>query len=61
MVIVQHALILLMHVRLQAILDLHGCSLQCCTMADSTQDNQFVIARSDVSLYRIMHYTHTYL
>jgi len=33
----------------QAILDLHGCSLHCCTMADSTQENQFVIARPDVS------------
>lgn len=31
----------------KAILDLHGCSVHCCTMADSTQDNQFVIARPD--------------
>jgi len=40
----------MLEVYVQAILDLHGCSVHCCTMADSTQENQFVIARPDVSI-----------
>ena len=33
----------------QELLDSHGCSLYCSTLSDAAQENQFIVARNEVS------------
>ena len=34
----------------QEVLDAHGCELRCSVMSDASQENQFIVARKEVSL-----------
>lgn len=36
-------------------LDAHGCELRCSVMSDASQENQFIVARKEVSLHNLFY------
>ena len=41
-------------------LDAHGCELRCSVMSDASQENQFIVARKEVSLHKLF-YIHLFV
>ena len=36
-------------------LDAHGCELRCSVMSDASQENQFIVARKEVSVHNLFY------